>query len=62
MILKLLASDVKKDNEDIRYYTAYKITTKEIKTSKKTKTVPLHATQALLGRAGIAPTHSRPRN
>jgi hypothetical protein len=29
---------------------------------KKGKAVPLHAMEALGGRGGIAPTHSRPRN
>jgi hypothetical protein len=28
----------------------------------KKKAVPLHAMEALWGRGGIAPTHSRPRN
>jgi hypothetical protein len=30
--------------------------------SKKSKAVPLHAMEALGGRGGIAPTHSRPRH
>jgi len=30
--------------------------------SKKSKAVPLHAMEALGGRRGIAPTHSRPRH
>jgi hypothetical protein len=29
---------------------------------KKGKAVPLHAMEALGGRGGIAPTHSRPRH
>jgi len=29
---------------------------------KKVKAVPLHAMEALGGRGGIAPTHSRPRH
>jgi hypothetical protein len=29
---------------------------------KKSKAVPLHAMEALGGRGGIAPTHSRPRH
>jgi hypothetical protein len=28
----------------------------------KSKAVPLHAMEALWGRGGIAPTHSRPRH
>jgi hypothetical protein len=35
-----------------------KRTNKLSKTLKKNKAVPLHATKALGGRAGIAPTHS----
>jgi hypothetical protein len=31
-------------------------------TIKKGKAVPLHAMEALGGRGGIAPTHSRPRH
>jgi hypothetical protein len=31
-------------------------------TGKKSKAVPLHAMEALGGRGGIAPTHSRPRH
>jgi hypothetical protein len=30
--------------------------------NKKGKAVPLHAMEALEGRGGIAPTHSRPRH
>jgi hypothetical protein len=29
---------------------------------RPTKAVPQHATEALVGRGGIAPTHSRPRH
>jgi hypothetical protein len=29
---------------------------------KKSKAVPLHAMEALVGRGGIAPTHSRPQH
>jgi hypothetical protein len=29
---------------------------------KKSKAVPLHAMEALVGRGGLAPTHSRPRH
>jgi hypothetical protein len=34
----------------------------EIKSKVKSKAVPLHAMEALGGRGGIAPTHSRPRH
>jgi hypothetical protein len=33
-----------------------------VKVKKKSKAVPLHAMEALGGRGGIAPTHSRPRH
>jgi hypothetical protein len=32
------------------------------KSKVKSKAVPLHAMEALEGRGGIAPTHSRPRH
>jgi hypothetical protein len=35
---------------------------KAVKKLTKAKAVPLHATKALGGREGIAPTHSRPRH
>jgi hypothetical protein len=36
--------------------------TVELYKKKKGKAVPLHAMEALGGRGGIAPTHSRPRH
>jgi hypothetical protein len=33
-----------------------------LRTIKKSKAVPLHAMEALVGRGGIGPTHSRPRH
>jgi hypothetical protein len=35
---------------------------KKERKKKKGKAVPLHAMEALGGRGGIAPTHSRPRH
>jgi hypothetical protein len=42
------------------FYDAFSVTRLYSK-SKKSKAVPLHAMEALGGRGGIAPTHSRPR-
>jgi hypothetical protein len=41
------------------YYYYYRYYFNNIITNKA---VPLHATEALWGRGGIAPTHSRPRH
>jgi hypothetical protein len=44
------------------FISAFSNSAKEWVKSKKSKAVPLHAMQALGGRGGIAPTHSRPRH
>jgi hypothetical protein len=40
----------------------YVVSTHNVIENKKSKAVPLHAMEALGGRGGVAPTHSRPRH
>jgi hypothetical protein len=62
-LVRLVLATVWRPNEGclfVEHQVAYSYMSKE--RIKKSKAVPLHAMEALEGRGGIAPTHSRPRH